>query len=376
MLSLLLDGAPPERRAALLFYLAEMDRELGEWESAFERFMEAGAGGFHPEHAFMEAETLADANGDHARRPRPRAPNRRAPGMEPTVAAPAPREIHGDKLSQPERAIELLRRVVAAESGDIEALRDLHSRLLEAGNEQEAAATLMGAIAHHRALIRGERFAEEGRPRRDRRAARPVPPVQSRRRCLHRDGASGDPRPRPLERSSTSPPPATPCGPPRGPCPRRCRDADSMGLISDLPHAPAVELLHEASFCVPEQFIEAAPQPPAGPPLPPANGAVMVISQLSDALGVTPPRVYVDAAIKGVALGDGQTPFIRISAEVQADPAVPAHRAALGRAIFNLAIGGDWIRDTLSGHERLCYLARPSSRVPRGAARGARGARR
>ena len=70
---------------------------------------------------------------------------------------------------------------------------------------------------------------------------------------------------------------------------------------------------------------------PAPPRL--AKQELPVISQLSDALGVTPPRVYVDAAIKGVALGDGQTPFIRISAEVQADPAVPSHRAALGRAI-------------------------------------------
>lgn len=358
-LRLLLGDAPPERTAAVHFYLAQMERARGRWEAAFASFMTAGAGGFYPVHAFTEAEALAEANNDNARLVE--ALERRVeaiPGAHRPQLLRKLARLYGDTLGDSKQAIMLLRRVVAAESGDLEAIRDLHRRLESAGQTQEANATLMGAIAHHRALIRSEAFTLEAH------ALDTVARLVLLYRLARNDDgiylATG------LREVLSHTPEA------RERLPSTCDDLRTTpwhlpsqmggrgleGLLGDLPNAAVIDLLHEASFTEHEAVPDLAPPAvPGGPPLPPANGAVSVVTQLAESLGVPVPILYLDPAIQGVEIRSAKSLALCIGKDVQATPSRPDHRAAFGRALFTLAVGGPQVRHGMDPSQRISFVA-------------------
>ncbi len=360
-LETMLEGAPPERAAAIHFYIGEAERARGNRPRAIASFMDAGAGGFYPLVSFSSAETLAQEHGDHAAIVA--ALERKLevlPGEQRPQALRQLARIYADVLDDTPRAIEFLRRVVASEPDDLGAIRDLHKRLQAAGQTQEANATIMGAIAQHRARIRSHDFLNSNDS--------PASEIVARLALLYKisgqsDGvflatalrealatAQGeeDSLPFTCDDLVTVPWPL--------PVVSRSRGLD--GLISDVSNSTAVELLHEASFCAPPPPSASSNDAttPSGPPLPSSNSAMIVVTQIAEVLGVSVPKIFLDPTVEGVGHLASNKDILTVGRDVHATPSSPLHRSLFGRALFTAAVGGIHIRSEIGDAQRVGYI--------------------
>ena len=360
-LETMLEGAPPERSAAIHFYIGEAERARGNHPRAITSFMEAGAGGFYPLVAFSSAETLGHEHGDHAavvaalERKLEVLPGEKRPQALRQLA-----RIYADVLDDAPRAIEFLRRVVASEPDDLGAIRDLHKRLQSTGQTQEADATIMGAIAQHRARIRSRDFLSSTQS--------PPSEIVARLALLYKlsgqtDGVFLATALREVLAASTGEEDSLPftCDDLVSvpwPLPVVLRSRGLDGLIGDVSNSTAVALLHEASFCAPPPPTARSTQKasPSGPPLPSSNSAMIVVAHIAEVLGVSVPKIYLDSNIEGVGHLASDKDTLMIGRDTHSAPSAPVNRGLFGRALFTAAVGGAHVRREIEDSQRIGYI--------------------
>ncbi len=339
----------PERRAALHYFVADAQEKAGQPEEAIRHYLSAGKGGFHPRHALLAADRLAAAAGALEQRVEVLGMLiDTGDGEQRSRSLRALADLHRGPLAQPEVAVDLLQELIMLEPTDLDAVTELHRLQLKLEQEDEANATLLAAVAQHRAWLRTQGLkAPDGRDD-------PIDtaPVRGLVRLFDLLGEPDGvylgaailevvapeqlPRGRRCDELVTEPWPL--------PDTREGRPFDH--LVGDLPCSTALDLLHEGTFYF--RQLPDAPPPPididSAMPLPPTSGAVLVARALADTIGVPPPQVFLDADQLGVLAYQGNSPALVIGREINGAPFSAESRDQLGRALMRLATGGDYLR--------------------------------
>ncbi|MFV8756381.1 hypothetical protein ACNOYE_38020 [Nannocystaceae bacterium ST9] len=346
----------PERAAALHYFAGDAEERAGHPQRAIDHYLAAGRGGFHPRHALLSADRIAAEYG---------ALDQRVEALQLMVdlgdgehrvrSLRALADIHRGPLGKPDVAVELMRELLLLEPTDLGVLRELHRLLIKLDRTEEAKATLLAGVAHHRAWLRAHgvrsKFgARLGLPAIDH------APVRGLRELFEllgdADGvylATGIlevTAPGEIEeavgcdRLQAEPWPL--------PNPQDGKPLDL--LVGDLPSSNALDLLHEGVFLLAE--LPKAPKPPIdiqrARSLPTNSGVVMVTRALADALGIPQPLVFVEQAAEDqelVVAHLGATPALIVGRKINSAPFAPRSRDLIGRALMRLATGGDYLND-------------------------------
>jgi tetratricopeptide (TPR) repeat protein len=327
----------PERRAALHYYAGEAYERTGSANEAVVHFIDAGKGGFHAPHALRSAARLAEAAG---------LSEAHAQALEllvdATTGRPRSQALHAlarlnrGPLGQPQRAVEQLRDLLQMAPTDTVVIGELRDLLAELDRADEGAAVLLAGVAHHRSWLRS------GNP-----DALDSAPLEGLRRLF---GAMGHPTGVYLTACSleTLSPGSLGDGQrpddlqaERWPLPSALEGRPLESIAADLDHSGALDLLREGAY-----YFGSLPFDPAtrkaSDALPPNNAVVMVARSLASALGLPTPLVFFDESIEdGARTSLSPAPCLMVGRRIAANPADPAVRDVLGRALFRLATGGD-----------------------------------
>ncbi|HVI00319.1 MAG TPA: tetratricopeptide repeat protein, partial [Enhygromyxa sp.] len=261
-------------------------------------------------------------------------------------------DLHRGPLGQPDVAVDLMRELLLLEPTDLDVLRELHRALLKLDRREEAKATLLAGVAHHRAWLRAEGVRSRFGVRVD--FGIDHAPVRGLRELFEMfddiDGVylataivevtarerDDEARWPPCDRLQAEPWPLP-----------AAQDGKPLDLlVGDLPCSQALDLLHEGVFLL--STLPGAPPPPveisAARALPSNSGVVMVARALADALGISQPLVFVNPdESDGVVAYLGSSPALIVGRRVNSTPFAPRSRDMLGRAVMRLATGGDYL---------------------------------
>jgi tetratricopeptide (TPR) repeat protein len=350
----------PERAAALHYFAGDAEERSGNPRGAIGHYLAAGRGGYHPRHALLSADRIA---ADLSSRPAERgALEQRIEALQLLVelgdgeqrvrSLRALADLHRGPLGQPDVAVDLMRELLLLEPTDLDVLRELHRALLKLDRREEAKATLLAGVAHHRAWLRAEGVRGRYGSRID--FGIDHAPVRGLRELFEMfddiDGVylstailevtarerDDENRWPPCDRLQAEPWPLP-----------AAQDGKPLDLlVGDLPCSAALDLLHEGVFLL--STLPGAPPPPveisAGRALPGNSGVVMVARALADALGISQPLVFVNPdESDGVVAHLGSSPALIVGRRVNSTPFAPRSRDMLGRAVMRLATGGDYL---------------------------------
>ncbi len=350
----------PERAAALHYFAADAEERAGHPQRAIDHYLAAGRGGFHPRHALLSADRIAAEFG---------ALDQRVEALQLMVdlgdgehrvrSLRALADIHRGPLGKPDVAVELMRELLLLEPTDLGVLRELHRLLLKLDRTEEAKATLLAGVAHHRAWLRAEGVRSKfGRNPSggSSRAGIDHAPVRGLRELFELLGDIDGvylatailevTAPDEIEAGHTS------CDSLQAepwplPNPQDGKPLDL--LVGDLPSSNALDLLHEGVFLLSE--LPNAPKAPVdiqrARSLPSNSGVVMVARALADALGIPQPLVFVEQGEDHelVVAHLGATPALIVGRKINSAPFAPRSRDLIGRALMRLATGGDYLND-------------------------------
>ncbi len=357
----------PERTAALHYFAGDALERAADPSAAIDHYIAAGRGGFHPRHALLSADRIAAEHG---------ALDQRIEALQLLVGLSdgnqrvrslrALADIHRGPLGKPDVAVELMRELLLLRPTDLDVLRELHRALLKLERGEEAKATLLAGVAHHRAWLRAEgvRSKFEG--------AVDHAPVLGLRELFDRFGETDGVFLASAILEVTGPESAA-APDPNGRVWPSCEDLQAEPwplptpqdgkpldlLVGDLPCSNALDLLHEGVFLLPE--LPGLPTPPVdvvqGRSLPDNSGVVMVARALADALGIPRPLVFLDPkAATPVVAYLGTSPVLIVSRKINTAPFAPEARDELGRAVIRLATGGDYLHEGERADPRLLGL--------------------
>lgn len=352
----------PERAAALHYFAADAEERSGNPQRAIDHYLSAGRGGFHPLHALLSADRIAAEYG---------AIEQRVEALQLLVdlgdgehrvrSLRALADLHRSALGKPDVAVELMRELLLLEPTDLGVLRELHRLLLKLDRAEEAKATLLAGVAHHRAWLRAEGVRGRGKVSRSPLAKLGLDgidhaPVRGLRELFELLGDADGVYLATAILEVTSPgevPEAFGCDrlqaePWPLPNPQDGKPIDL--LVGDLPSSHALDLLHEGVFLLSE--LPKAPKPPIdvqkARSLPTNSGVVMVVRALADALGIPQPLVFVEQTSEDLELVIahlGATPALIVGRKINSSPFAPRSRDQIGRALMRLATGGDYLNE-------------------------------
>src|SRR5690606_22549114 len=295
-----------------------------------------GRGGFHPRHALLSADRIAAEFG--ALEQRVEALHllvELGDGAQRVRSLRALADLHRGPLGQPDVAVDLMRELLLLEPTDLDVLRELHRALFKLDRREEAKATLLAGVAHHRAWLRAEGVRSKFGAKSD--FGIDHAPVRGLRELFEMfadvDGVylataivevtarerDDEERWPPCDRLQAEPWPLP-----------AAQDGKPLDLlVGDLPCSHALDLLHEGVFLLSE--LPGAPPPPveisAGRALPSNSGVVMVARALADALGISQPLVFVNPdESDGVVAHLGASPALIVGRRVNSTPFAPRSR--------------------------------------------------
>ncbi|PRP91544.1 Beta-barrel assembly-enhancing protease [Enhygromyxa salina] len=356
----------PERAAALHYFAGDAQERAGDAPAAIEHYLAAGRGGFHPRHALLSADRIAADYG---------VLDQRVEALQLLVelgdskqrvrSLRALADIHRGPLGQPDVAVDLMRELLLLEPTDLDVLRELHRALLKLERREEAKATLLAGVAHHRAWLRAEGVRSKFGALKD--WGIDHAPVRGLRELFEMFGdvdgvylSTAILEVTDLEhdnhaRWSTCD--ALQAEPWPLPAAQDGKPLDL--LVGDLPCSHALDLLHEGVFLLSE--LPGAPPPPIdivrGRSLPGNSGVVMVARALADALGISQPLVFVDPDQHDTVVAHlGNSPALIVGRKINSTPFAPRSRDLLGRAVMRLATGGDYLHADEAGPRLLGLL--------------------
>ena len=343
----------PERSAALHYFAGDAQERAGNPQGAIHHYLLAGRGGYHPRHALLSADRIAAEFGALEQRVEAlQLLVELGDGEQRVRSLRALADLHRGPLGQPDVAVDLMRELLLLEPTDLDVLRELHRALLKLDRREEAKATLLAGVAHHRAWLRAEGVRSKFGSKVD--FGIDHAPVQGLRELFEMfddiDGvylATAI-----LETTARGPDDESrwiPCDALQSepwPLPA-AQDGKPLDLlVGDLPCSHALDLLHEGVFLLSE--LPGSPPPPveitSGRSLPSNSGVVMVARALADALGISQPLVFVNPdESDGVVAHLGASPALIVGRRVNSTPFAPRSRDMLGRAVMRLATGGDYL---------------------------------
>lgn len=350
----------PERRGALQYFAGEAFDRAGATEQAIEAYLGAGRAGFHPAHAFAEAERLSREYD---------APASRADALENLIQLTdgATRfghlrdlaTLHAQTPERVDRAIELLRQLLLLQPIEVDVLLELHRLLRAQGRRDEATAAVMSGLAHHRSWLRTHGLGgESGDP-----SAAVV--LLGLQRLFD---AAGD-----LDGvyivagmlevvAPHTIAPGRHCEelvPDPWPLPSAKEGRPFELLVGDLPLAPALDLLREGMAYLGE--LPGAPPPPIDvsdeTALHSTSGTVMVVRSLAQALGIPAPLTFLGRrSQQSVLTYVGRNGCLVAGRQVNTAPFIPTSRERIGRGLLRLATGGDYLHRNATSAQLLGIL--------------------
>ena len=350
----------PERRFALHYFAGEAHEFAGHPQDAVRHFLAAGRGGFHARHALLRADRIARAAESVSQRVEAlQLLVELGRGAERARSLRALADLHRNQLGQPDAAVEIMRELLLLRPTDIEALQELQRLLEKLGRHDEATATLLAGIAHHRAWLRSQGL----QPATDQRSG--IEPVEGLLRLFE---AMPDPDGVYVATSVIEVAAPTRILVGQGcdelvsepwplPKPQEGRPLDL--LVGDLPASAALDVLREGVFALTR--IPGCPPPPVRlepeRALPDNSASVMVVRALSQALGVPQPLVFVDLHNEDTIIAYvGDSPCLILGRRVNTAPFAPRSRDRIGRAILRLNLGGDYLQREASDMQLLGIL--------------------
>lgn len=346
----------PERSAALHYFAGDAEERAGNPRAAIEHYLAAGRGGFHPRHALLSADRIAAEYGVLEQRVEAlQLLVELSDGEQRVRSLRALADIHRGPLGHPDVAVDLMRELLLLAPTDLDVLRELHRALLKLDRREEAKATLLAGVAHHRAWLRAEGVRSKfGGSTRAHDVVIDHAPVRGLRELFEIlrdiDGVylataiieitdpkrDDERRWRPCDALQAEPWPLP-----------AAQDGKPLDLlVGDLPCSHALDLLHEGVFLLNE--LPDAPPPPidvlGGRSLPSNSGVVMVARALADSLGLSQPLVFVNPdEHDSVVAYLGSSPTLIVGRKINSTPFAPRSRDLLGRAVMRLATGGDYL---------------------------------
>ncbi len=351
----------PERRACLHYFAGEACSRAAQPQEAIQHLIHAGRGGFHSKHALLWADRLAAEH--DSLEPRVEALQLLVDlgeGTERIRSLRALADLHRQQLGNPEVAVELMRELLLLRPTDIDVLGELRRLLTRLGRRDEATATLLAGVAHHRAWLRSQGLTSATVE-----VTMDPAPVEGLYRLFdamaETDGVYVA-----AAILEVAAPELLPGG--RGcdhlvsepwPLPRPQEGRPLGSLVGDLPNTWLLDLLREGVAYLTE--LPGAPPPAVNlapqHSLPTNTPVAMVVRALSNAIGAPEPLVFVNPkADNSVTAYLGTAPCLVVGRRINAAPFAPISRDLLGRALLRLITGGDFLHRNATDPQLLGLL--------------------
>ena len=353
----------PERKAMLQFFAADAQERSGAPEAAFAHYLAASRGGFHPHRSLIAADRIASALGTLEQRVEVLQLLSRQGGVDERVRSlRALAELNRGALGQPERAAGLLRELLKLRPASTDVILDLHDLLIELGRAEEGRVALHAGIAAQRTILRERGLSSTGESTAD-----PLDPqpVLGLLRLFHAAEEPGgvyvcaaileavDPDLVPANRrcDTVKPEPWPLPGAPEKPAPFFAADEVATGAaLGVLRHG-----VHELTA------IPGAPPPAVNlsqrHSLPPTSSVGTVTRAIARTLGLPEPLLFLNQGDEGSVVAHvGVAPVLLIGRKINAAPASPPARDAIGRALLRLATGGDHLHRTMNNEQIMGLL--------------------
>jgi tetratricopeptide (TPR) repeat protein len=353
----------PERKAMLQFFAADAQERSGAPEAAFAHYLAASRGGFHPHRSLIAADRIASALGTLEQRVEVlQLLSRQGDVDERVRSLRALAELNRGPLGQPERAAGLLRELLKLRPASTDVILDLHDLLIELGRPDEGRVALHAGIAAQRTILRERGLSSTGESTAD-----PLDPqpVLGLLRLFHAAEEPGgvyvcaaileavDPDLVPANRrcDTVKPEPWPLPGAPEKPAPFFAADEVATGAaLGVLRHG-----VHELTA------IPGAPPPPVNlsqrHSLPPTSSVGTVTKAIARTLGLPEPLLFLNQGDEGSVVAHvGVAPVLLIGRKINAAPASPPARDAIGRALLRLATGGDHLHRTMNNEQIMGLL--------------------
>ena len=359
----IVDEPAPERRAMLEHLAADAHERAGSPEIAFDHYLASSRGGYLPQHALTAADRIASAIGTI---------DQRVEVLELLIhqgdtdervrSLRALAELSRGPLGKPEQAAVLLRDLLKLRPANTDVILELHHLLGELGRVDEGRVALQAGIAAQRAILRDRGLSSTGESTAD--PLDPDPALGLLRLFDAAEEPGGvyvcaaiieaiDPDLVPQNRRCDTlvPTPWPVPSPPDKPAP--------FFAVDDPACAAAIGLLRTGV-----QDLSAIPGAP--PPtvnlsqrhsLPPTSSAGTVARAIARTLGLPEPLLFLNPGDdNGVFAHVGTAPVLLIGRKVNAAPTSPAARDAIGRALFRLATGGDYLHRAMTDEQLVGVL--------------------
>ena len=348
----------PERKAMLQFLAGDAQERAGAPEAAFEHYLAASRGGFHPHKSLTAADRIASAIGTNEQRVEVlQLLIHQGDTDERVRSLRALSELYRGPLGKPERAAGLLRELLKLRPANTDVILDLYELLTSLGREEEGRVALQAGIAAQRAILRDRGLSSTGESTSDPLDPEPVLGLLRLFDAAEEPGGvyvcaaileAIDPDLVPPHRrcDTVKPEPWPLPSPPEKPAPFYVADdpavAAALGLLrtgvhdlTAIPGAPppAVNLSQRHSL--------------------PATSSVGTVTRaIARTLGLTEPLLFLNQGEDSAVVAHvGTAPVLLIGRKINAAPFSPAARDAIGRALLRLNTGGDHLHRVMSDEQ-------------------------
>jgi tetratricopeptide (TPR) repeat protein len=353
----------PERKAMLQFFAADAQERSGSPEAAFDHYLAASRGGYHPHRSLTAADRIASALGTMEQRVEVLQLLIHQGDVDERVRSlRALAELNRGPLGKPERAAALLRELLKLRPASTEVILDLHDLLIDLGRADEGRVALHAGIAAQRTILRERGLSSTGESTSDPLDPQPVLGLLRLFDAAEEPGGvyvcaaileAIDPDLVPANRrcDTVKPEPWPLPGAPEKPAPFFAADEVATGAALGLLRNGVHEL----------NAIPGAPPPAVNlsqrHSLPATSSVGTVTRAIARTLGLPEPLLFLNQGDESSVIAHvGTAPVLLIGRKINAVPTSPTARDAIGRALLRLATGGDHLHRVMSNEQIMGVL--------------------
>ena len=356
----------PERKAMLQFLAGDAQERAGAPEVAFEHYLAASRGGYHPQRALTAADRIASAIGTVEQRVEVLQLLIHQGDVDERVRSlRALSELYRGPLGKPERAAGLLRELLKLRPANTDVILDLYGLLTDLGREDEGRVALQAGIAAQRAILRDRGLSSTGESVTDPLDPDPVLGLLRLFDAAEEPGGvyvcaavleAIDPDLVPPHRrcDTVKPEPWPLPSPPEKPAPFYVADDQAAGSAFGLLRTGVHDLT----------AIPGAPPPTVSlsqrHSLPATSSVGTVTRAIARTLGLGEPLLFLNQPGAGdesaVVAHVGTAPVLLVGRKINAAPFSPQARDAIGRALLRLATGGDHLHRGMNDEQLMGVL--------------------
>ena len=345
----------PERKAMLQFLAGDAQERAGAPEAAFEHYLAASRGGYHPHKSLTAADRIASAIGTVEQRVEVlQLLIHQGDTDERVRSLRALSELYRGPLAKPERAAGLLRELLKLRPANTDVILDLYQLLTSLGREEEGRVALQAGIAAQRAILRDRGLSSTGESTSDPLDPEPVLGLLRLFDAAEEPGGvyvcaaileAIDPDLVPPNRrcDTVKPEPWPLPSPPEKPAPFYVADDPAVAAALGLLRTGVHDLI----------AIPGAPPPAVNlsqrHSLPATSSVGTVTRAIARTLGLAEPLLFLNQGEDNAVVAHvGTAPVLLIGRKINAAPFSPAARDAIGRALLRLNTGGDHLHRVMT----------------------------